>query len=204
MKRILIIAIVVLNCLMLVQAALLRAERAERKRIQANNRVLTDSVEFYRTKSGKHAASRQVFELRASELERYNAQLAAQVRELRIKARRLEAAATTATATIVELRARLRDTVIYREPKAGPIIGETVKVFRWADPWVTVEGLIDGDSVGCRVESIDTLQQIVHRVPRRFLFIRWGTKAIRQEVVSSNPHTRIVYTEYVEFTRKTR
>lgn len=204
MKRILIIAIVVLNCLMLVQAALLRAERAERKRIQANNRVLTDSVEFYRTKSGKHAASRQVFELRASELERYNAQLAAQVRELRIKARRLEAAATTATATIVELRARLRDTVIYREPEAGPIIRETVKVFRWADPWVTIEGLIDGDSVGCRVESIDTLQQIVHRVPRRFLFIRWGTKAIRQEVVSSNPHTQIVYTEYVEFTRKTR
>lgn len=204
MKRILIIAIVVLNCLMLVQAALLRAERAERKRIQANNRVLTDSVEFYRTKSGKHAASRQVFELRASELERYNAQLAGQVRELRIKARRLEAAATTATATIVELRAQLRDTVIYREPEAGPVIRETVKVFRWADPWVTIEGLIDGDSVGCRVESIDTLQQIVHRVPRRFLFIRWGTKAIRQEVVSSNPHTQIVYTEYVEFTRKTR
>mgnify|MGYP000498942122 CR=1 FL=1 len=54
-------------------------------------------VEFYRTESGKHAASRQVLELRASEMERYNAQLAAQVRELRIKVRRLEAAATTAT-----------------------------------------------------------------------------------------------------------
>ena len=97
MKRYLIIAIVVLNCLMLIQAALLRAERAERKRMQSNNEVLTDSVEFYRTASGKHAASRQVLELRASEMERYNAQLAAQVRELRIKVRRLEAAATTAT-----------------------------------------------------------------------------------------------------------
>ena len=77
MKRYLIIAIVVLNCLMLIQAALLRAERAERKRMQSNNEVLTDSVEFYRTASGKHAASRQVLELRASEMERYNAQLAA-------------------------------------------------------------------------------------------------------------------------------
>jgi len=38
-------------------------------------------------------------------------------------------------------------------------------------------------------------------LPRRFLFIRYGTKAIRQEMVSSNPHTQLVYTEYIEFTR---
>jgi len=52
------------------------------------------------------------------------------------------------------------------------------------------------------VTSTDTLRQIVHRVPRRFLFIRWGTKAIRQEIVSTNPHTRIVYTEYIDMRRK--
>ena len=80
-----------------------RVERAERRRVQSNNEVLTDSVEFYRTESGKHAASRQVLELRASEMERYNAQLTAQVRELRIKVRRLEAAATTATRTEVQI-----------------------------------------------------------------------------------------------------
>ena len=53
----------------------------------------------------------------------------------------------------------------------------------------------------CRVASTDTLHQIVHRIPRRFLFIRWGTKALRQEIVSSNPHTRIVHTEYVKIER---
>ena len=53
----------------------------------------------------------------------------------------------------------------------------------------------------CRIESVDTLRQIVHRVPRRFLFIRFGTKAVRQEIVSSNPHTRIVYAEYVRFVK---
>ena len=47
----------------------------------------------------------------------------------------------------------------------------------------------------------DTLRQIIHRVPRRFLFLRFGTKAVRQEIVSSNPHSRIVYTEYVRFER---
>ena len=226
MKRLLIIAIVVLNCLMLIQAALLRAERAERKRVQSNNEVLTDSVEFYRTASGKHAASRQVLELRTSEMERYNAQLAATVRELRIKVRRLEAAATTATRTEVQITAPLEP--VGRKPSAWEKYGAGVrraadsvkaaldwrysglpkvpeaKVFRWSDQHVRVDGIIRTDSVSCHVTSIDTLRQIVHRVPRRFLFIRWGTKAIRQEVVSSNPHTQIVYTEYIQFSKKTR
>lgn len=87
---------------------------------------------------------------------------------------------------------------------AGAAVLDSMRTFRWRDPWVTVEGLIERDSVACRVESIDTLRQVVHRVPRRFLFIRWGTKTIRQEVVSSNPHTNIIYTEYIEFKKKKR
>lgn len=226
MKRYLIIALLVLSGLLWIQTVRLRGERAERRRVQSNNEVLTDSVEFYRTASGKHAASRQVLELRASEMERYNAQLAATVRELRIKVRRLEAAATTATRTEVQITAplepaspqpsawekygagvrRAADSVkaaLDRKFSGLPKVPEA-KVFRWSDRHVSVDGVIRADSVSCHVESIDTLQQVVHRVPRRFLFIRWGTKAIRQEVVSSNPHTNIVYTEYIELKRKKR
>ncbi len=224
MKRYLILALLVLFGLLWVQTVRLRGERAERRRMQSNNEVLTDSVEFYRTESGRSAASRQVFELRASELERYNAQLAATVRELRIKARRLEAAAMTATRTEVQITAplepagpqpsawekygagvrRAADSVkaaLDRKFSGLPSVPEA-KVFRWSDRHVSVDGIIRADSVNCQVVSIDTLQQIVHRVPRRFLFIRWGTKAVRQEVVSSNPHTQIVYTEYIELRRK--
>lgn len=227
MKRYLIIALLVLSGLLWIQTVRLRGERAERRRVQSNNEVLTDSVEFYRTASGKHAASRQVLELRASELERYNAQLAATVRELRIKARRLEAAAMTATRTEVQITAPLESadpqsssawekygagvrraadsvkTALNRKFPGLPSVPEA-KVFRWSDRHVSVDGVIRDDSASCRVVSVDTLQQIVHRVPRRFLFIRWGTKAIRQEVVSSNPHTNIVYTEYIELKRKKR
>ena len=224
MKRYLIIALLVLFGLLWVQTVRLRGERSERRRVESNNEVLTDSVKFYRTESGKSAASRQVLELRASEMERYNAQLAATVRELRIKVRRLEAAATTTTRTEVQITAPLEPAG--RQPSAGEKYGAALrraadsvkarlareyfgqqkiaeeKVFRWSDRHVSISGLIRDDSVRCHVSSIDTLQQIVHRVPRRFLFIRWGTKAIRQEVVSSNPHTQIVYTEYIELKRK--
>lgn len=226
MKKYLFIALLIVSGLLWLQTVRLRGERSERRRVQSNNEVLTDSMEFYRTASGKHAASRQVLELRASELERYNAQLAATVRELRIKARRLEAAAMTATRTEVQITAplepaspqssawekygagvrRAADSVkaaLDRKFSGLPKVPEA-KVFRWSDRHVSVDGVIRDDSASCRVVSVDTLQQIVHRVPRRFLFIRWGTKAIRQEVVSSNPHTNIVYTEYIELKRKKR
>lgn len=226
MKRYLILALLVLFGLLWVQTVRLRGERAERRRMQSNNEVLTDSVMFYRTESGKSAASRQVFELRASELERYNKQLAATVRELRIRTRRLEAAAMTATRTEVQITAplepaspqpsawekygagvrRAADSVkaaLDRKFPGLPSVPEA-KVFRWSDRHVSVDGIIRADSVSCHVISIDTLQQVVHRVPRRFLFIRWGTKAIRQDVVSSNPHTQIVYTEYIELKRRNR
>ena len=125
---------------------------------------------------------------------------AEEIRRLGLKIRRLEAAAKTVTATEAEIRTPLRDTVVVRSGDPHPV-RDSVRLFRWRDPWVTVEGSIGRDSAVCRIRSIDTLRQVVHRIPRRFLFIRWGTKALRQEIVSTNPHTRIVHAEYVKIER---
>ena len=143
------------------------------------------------------------------EFERLRAGDAERIRQLGIRLRRVEAAATLATATEIDVQVPLHDTIVRRDfaavcdsgRLAAAVRFDTVRSFRWRDPWVTVEGRIRGDSADCRVESVDTLRQVVHRVPRRFLFIRFGTKAVRQEIVSSNPHTRIVYAEYVRFAK---
>lgn len=165
-------------------------QRAEIRRLTQNQNALASQVEHYRTRAGEEAASAQVLRLRCAEFEELRAADADRIRQMGIRLRRLEAASTSVTATSVALSAPLRETV-----------RDTVRLFRWRDAWVTVEGMLRDDSVACRVESIDTLRQIVHRIPRRFLFIRWGTKALRQEIVSSNPHTRIVYTEQVRIER---
>lgn len=60
-----------------------------------------------------------VLNLRVSELERLRAADAESIRDLGIKLRRVESTAKTATATVVELRAKLRDTAIVRETPAG-------------------------------------------------------------------------------------
>lgn len=175
-------------------------QRAEIRRLTQNQNALASQVEHYRTRAGEEAASAQVLRLRCAEFEELRAVDADRIRQMGIRLRRLEAASTSVTATSVALSAPLRETVRVAV-RDTLLLRDTVRLFRWRDAWVTVEGMLRDDSVACRVESIDTLRQIVHRIPRRFLFIRWGTKALRQEIVSSNPHTRIVYTEQVRIER---
>ena len=174
--------------------------RHETRRLTQNQDALASGIEHYRTRLGQEAASVQALRLRCAEFEELRAADAAEIRRLGIKLRRLEAAARTATATAVEIRTPVRDTVVVRL-RDTLVVRDTLRLFRWRDAWVSVEGTIIADSVACRVESADTLRQIVHRIPRRFLFIRWGTKALRQEIVSSNPHTKIVYSDYVKIER---
>ena len=174
--------------------------RRENRRLTQNQHALAAGIERYRTRLGQEAASVQALRLRCAEFEELRAADAAEIRRLGIKLRRLEAAARIATATKVEIRTPVRDTVVVRL-RDTLVVRDTLRLFRWRDAWVRVEGAVTADSVLCRVESTDTLRQVVHRIPRRFLFIRWGTKALRQEIVPSNPHTRIVYSEYVKIER---
>lgn len=181
-------------------AAGYRRYRTEKQRLTQNQQALAADVTHYRTRLGEEAVSAQALRLRCGEFEQLRAADAARIRGLGLKISRLEAASKTVTATTLSIRAPVRDTVILRLQDTL-VVRDTLRLFRWRDHWVTVEGALYADSVFCRVASVDTLRQIVHRIPRRFLFIRWGTKALRQEIVSSNPHTRIVHAEYVKIER---
>lgn len=198
MKKYLFIAIALLAAALWIVSGQLAGERHERIRLEGNQEALMMKAEFYRTRDGKSAASVQALTLRCNEYKRLMGDAVDIIKALDIKIRRLEAVSTTATKTRVEFDAPLRDTTV---PTAAGDQHEVCKTFEWADPWVSVAGVIRSDSVHCTVESSDTLRQIVHRIPRRFLFIRYGTKAIRQEAVSSNPHSKIVYQQYIQFTK---
>ena len=166
--------------------------RTEKKRLANNQEALLTDVEYYKTESGKNAASVLKLELSKSELERHCQDLTKTVEDLNIKISRIQSASTTVTKTEVEIQTVVHDSIVYRDL---PI---SIKVINWRDPWIKLNGVLDGDTFSAKIESVDTLQQVVHRIPKKFLFIKWGTKAIRQEVVSSNPHSKIVYTEYIE------
>ena len=195
MRKYLIIYAVLSTLVIFVGAKLLLAEQS---RLKNNNTTLLQNVNYYRTAADESAASVQALRLRCGEYEELMAADAEKIRAMGVKIRRLESASKSVVATEVTIKAPLRDTIFIRDTLRQV---DTLRLFRWNDSWVTVDGIISADSVECRVESIDTLRQIVHRVPRRFLFIKFGTKALRQEIVSTNPHSKIVFTEYIKIER---
>lgn len=170
--------------------------REENRRLESNCRTLMNSVELYRTRAGESAAAVERLTLRCEEFRRTHGEDLARIRDLGLRLRRVESMAVGAMQSRYDLRIGLRDTVVVRDT-----LRDTVRIFSGGDAWSRVEGRIDGDTVEYSLRTVDTIRQIVHRVPRKFLFIRYGTKAIRQEMISSNPHTQLVYTAYIELAR---
>lgn len=194
MKKYLLIACVILAVLCASLLGAVRELTQEKDRLTGNQEALMEEVQYYQDEAGRQAASVQRLELSKSELEAYNGELTQKIEDLNIKLKRVQAATTTATQTNVEIKTIIKDTIIYRD--TGMLVLPAIK---WQDPWVNVDGIIKPDStVDLSIQSVDTLFQVVHRVPKKFWFIKYGTKAIRQEITSSNPHTKIVYSEYIE------
>ena len=176
--------------------------------LTAERQHLASEVTHYRTLAGESAASVEALRLHTAELERLRSADAATINELRLRLRRVESLTTTA------LEGTYSASVPILHDTTSLLVGEShdttsllaegmhhpspVRHFEWSDGWATVRGRIEEDSVHCEIKTVDTLRQIVHRVPRKFLFFRFGTRALRQEIISSNPHNRIVYAEYIE------
>lgn len=198
MKKILLYVNVALILTVLVLSYWLNSVREEKKRLADNQEALLSDVDYYKTESGKNAASVLKLELSKSELENHCQDLTKTIDDLNIKIGRIQSVSTTVTKTEVEIQTVVRDSIVYRD------LPVNLKVVKWRDPWVTLNGVLDGETFSAKIESVDTLSQVVHRIPKKFLFIKWGTKAIRQEVVSSNPHSKIVYTEYIELKGRKR
>lgn len=178
--------------------------RGEAERTKENQDILLHNgrVEIGRTQSGRPRASVSAITLKTSDLKRNpDSLLAVNRKELKIKNSRIMAAATTSTTTQVDVKAAIQpvshDTCsrslsgLYRPPDVSQV--------SWSDPWITLRGEIEGDSMQVHIESRDTLQMIVHRVPKKFLFFRYGTKGVRMDVVSQNPHSQLSYPRIIMF-----
>lgn len=176
--------------------------RSEAERTKENQDILLHNgkVEIGRTQSGRPRASVSAITLKTSDLKRNpDSLLAVNRKELKIKNSRIMAAATTSTTTKVDVKAAIQavphDTCsLLSGPYRPPDVSQTVS---WSDPWITLRGKIEGDSMQMHIESRDTLQMIVHRVPKKFLFFRYGTKGVRMEVVGQNPHSQLSYPKII-------
>lgn len=184
-------------------------KNADCKRLALNQSTLLEQAEQFRVRDSLNGASIRVMTLRESEFKDHFAGLNALIKDMGMRVKRVESISETAIAGRYDIETEVRDSVIARPrhdtdaelsdaKSVSPVLPELVQTIRYADPHLTLSGVIRDKVFVGNIVCRDTLTQIVHRIPRKFWFVRWGTKELRQEIVSSNPHTQITYARHIK------
>lgn len=184
MKRLLIIILAALLLAAGVFFTLWRTARHEQKRAQNNVETLATQAEAYRLNDSLSALSVGILELKISELKHLRAADAQMIDQLRLRLRRVESVAKVSTLTRYAFAA------------------EGQNSWHLKDNFIDFQARKDSSHLVVELKIRDTIVQVLHRVPRfKFLGIWFGTKAVRQEIVSKNPHTELVAAEYLKIVR---
>jgi len=174
-----------------------RMLREDNRRLENNQIALSVEAEAYKTKSGRQAIRINELELTSGEFEKMCEEQAQTIKDMGLKIKRLEMASTTGINTVVNKKIYIRDTT-YIEKVDTMYIEKKMKRFDWNDDWNSISGVIYNDSVECLYKGNDTLTIAAIRVPKKFLFFRWGTKYIQINAVNANPSTSITYNKTIK------
>lgn len=203
MKKYIIIAAIALAVAAVVtiwvQRSRINQLTRERDKYRTNTETLLQDVSRYQTKDSLNAAKVGVLELKLSEFERYRASDAELIKTLQTKNRELEAVTTAQMETITKLRGTVRDSIVYLPGDTTTIVLKCVDI---SDPWFSLKGCTtpDGEFTGTFVNR-DSILVAATVQYKRFLGFLWKTKKIKNreiDVISRNPHTKIMGVEYIE------
>lgn len=200
MKKYLIWAAIILAvaAALWVQHAKIKRLTDERDKYRSNTEILLQDVKTYQTKDSLNAIKVGNLELSLAEYKKYRADDLALIKTLRAKNRDLERVTTTQMETINELRATVRDSVVYLP---GDTVTTVLRCVDIVEPWFELHGCStpDGQFTGTHINRDSLL--IVETVQyKRWLGFLWKTKKIKNreiDVVSKNPATKILGVEFV-------
>lgn len=200
MKKYLILAAIILAvaAAFWVQHVKIKRLTEERDRYRSNTEILLQDVRTYQIKDSLNAAKVGNLELSLAEYKKYRADDLALIKTLQTKNRDLERVTTTQMETINELRATVRDSVVYLP---GDTVTTILRCVDIVEPWFELHGCAtpDGQFTGTHINRDSLL--IAETVQyKRFLGFLWKTKKIKNreiDVVSKNPATKILGVEFV-------
>ena len=169
----------------------------ERNRYRGNTETLLQDVETYKTKDSLNAAKVGVLELKLSEFERYRASDAELIKNLQTKNRELEAVTTAQMETITQLRATVRDSIVYLP---GDTVTTVLRCIEYSDKWVDFDGCIKNNTFSGKIITRDSLLITETVQYKRWLGFLWKTKRIKNrefDIVSKNPNSKITGFEVI-------
>ena len=173
----------------------------ERDRYKGNATALLCDIEHFRVRDSLNAARVQSLDLTVKEFERFRADDAALIKQLKQRNRDLATVNKTQSQTIIDLRAVPKDTIV--------IVKDSIRVpavaVHCGDSWFDFDGVLTADEFTGTLRNRDSLLLAETVKYKRFLGFLWKTRRIQDrklDVVSKNPHTEIMGLEYVVIERK--
>jgi hypothetical protein len=188
-------ALVAILCLVSAQHRRIKQLTADRDRYRNNTETLLSDVETFRVRDSLSAARVQSLELTIKEYQRFRADDAALIRELKAKNRDLAAVNKTQSQTIINLQAIPRDTIVIRDSVQVPAVA-----VHCGDAWFDFDGVLTPDEFTGTLANRDSLLLAESVRYKRFLGFLWKTKQVKDrelDVISRNPHTTILGIEHV-------
>mgnify|MGYP002616572869 FL=1 len=156
----------------------IKKQKIEIGRLDRNVSALSASEVQYKTKLGDAAVKRQALEMSQKELKKTNADLHKQISALNVRVKDALSASRTITKTVIVETVKV-DT-INNTPTA-----------EYKDPWNTIRSETVGDSAKLSYVGTDSIVGVVSVKRKKFLFFRWGAKAIEYDLSNKNPKTKI-------------
>ena len=201
MKKYIILAAIIMAvaAAFWVQQSRIKRLTDERDKYRSNTETLLQDVRTYQTKDSLNAAKVGNLELKLSEYKKYRADDAALIKSLQTKNRELEAVTTAQMETITKLRGTVRDSIVYLPRDTTTIVLKCVDI---SDPWFSLKGCTtpDGTFSGTFVNR-DSILIVATVQYKRFLNFLWKTNKVKNreiDIISRNPHTKIMGVEYIE------
>ena len=152
-----------------------------------------EDVTHYKLRDSLNGARADALELNIRELQKWRADDAELIKDLKIKNRDLAAINKTQTQTIIELRARGKDTLIIRDSIVTP-----AQAYHIGDKWYNFDCVVADNELSGNLAVRDSLV-LVEQVKYKY-FLWWKTKKIKDrkvDCVSLNPYSTIMGVERI-------
>lgn len=171
--------------------------QADYKRIVANQSAMSDKLTYYTDALGREAAKGRAQEYTINELNKLLPSISQTLQELKIKANRVQSYSQATVTGIKEIEKPLHDTIIVINNIRTP-----AKAFVYSDPWYYASGIVRADSVKLRIQSTDTIIQVVSRGPRPKPWLWFfSPRSLQQTIQSRNPSNHIQFSRYIQITK---
>lgn len=199
MKKYLILAAIILAvaAALWVQQSRIKRLTDERDKYRSNTETLLQDVRTYQTKDSLNAAKVGNLELKLSEYKKYRADDAALIKSLQTKNRDLQRVTTAQMKTTNELRANVRDSIVYLP---GDTVTTVLRCIEYSDKWVDLDGCIINNTFSGKIITRDSLLITESVQYKRWLGFLWKTKRIKNrefDIVSKNPNSKITGFEVI-------